>query len=129
MPDVMANANAWLQGQRHEKLSSAIVYRRGAQDLALSATIGRTLFESETVAGTRLVTESRDYLVRTSDLLALATGTKLPQIGDQIRETQGAVVYSYEVMPFGPQDEHWRYSDPQRLAVRIHTKLLGDEAV
>ena len=128
MPDVMANANAWLQAQRHATLSSDIVYRRGAQDLELTATIGRTLFESETVSGTRLVTESRDYIVRSADLLALVGATQLPEVGDVIRETQGAIVYSYEVLPFGPQDEHWRYCDPQRLAVRIHTKLLGDEA-
>lgn len=123
MSDLIATGNAWLQGVRHQKLSQAVTYRSGVVQLAVQATIGRTEFESETAGGARLVTESRDFLIRVIDLAT--AGLPEPRRGDVVDELVAGVTFRYEVMPFGPQDEIWRYSDPYRLLYRVHTKFLS----
>ena len=65
--------------------------------------------------------ESRDYLIQAADL-----DLGEPQRGDQIRETQGATIYKYEVMAPG-KEPAFRFSDPYRKTYRIHTKLVGTE--
>lgn len=69
--------------------------------------------------------ESRDYLITTADLMLDGSAT-LPQRGDCIRETQGSLVFVYEVMAPG-NEPPWRYSDPYRRALRIHTKQTDVE--
>jgi len=50
----------------------------------------------------------------------------LPQRGDRIRETQSTQVFVYEVV--APGDEPcWRYSDPYRRTLRVHTKQIDQE--
>jgi len=67
--------------------------------------------------------ESRDYLVRASDLI-LAGAVTLPKPGDLILESDGIATYTYEVM--APGDEPpWRYSDMNRATLRIHTKQVA----
>ena len=61
----------------------------------------------------------------TTDLL-LAGVPVLPERGDRIRETQGATTYVYEVMAPG-KEPHYRYSDPYRKTLRIHTKHVSTE--
>jgi hypothetical protein len=69
--------------------------------------------------------ESRDYLVRAAPLV-LNGVTELPKRGDQIHEMTDGVIFIYEVM--GPGDEpHFRYSDPYRRTLRIHTKQVDTE--
>ena len=67
--------------------------------------------------------EVRDYLVATADLI-LDEQRVLPERGDVIEETDGVAVYRYEVMSLG-SEPHWRYSDPYRSLLRIHTKLVA----
>ena len=69
--------------------------------------------------------ESRDFLVRTAEL-DLGAGPILPRAGDQVRETVGTSVFVYEVNAPGGQPP-WRYSDPYRRVLRIHTKHIGTE--
>ena len=70
-------------------------------------------------------TESRDFLVLAADLV-LAGKAELPRAGDRIRETDGGQIFLYEVMAPGGEPP-WRYSDPYRRALRIHTKFVGME--
>ena len=69
--------------------------------------------------------ESRDFLVRTADL-DLGAGPILPRAGDQVRETVGLSVFVYEVNAPGGQPP-FRYSDPYRRVLRIHTKHIATE--
>ncbi len=92
----------------------------------MPATIGRTEFEIAGDYGVIERVESRDFLVLTEDLVLVGNAT-LPERGDRIRETRGTTTYVYEVMAPG-QEPHWRYSDPYRKTLRIHTKQIATEA-
>jgi hypothetical protein len=126
--DLLDRGAALLDAQRHQHLSRPVLYRRGTDEKEVRATIGRTEFEQvDDVGGAGLIhrVESRDFLVRASEL-DLGAGPILPRAGDQVRETAGTAVLVYEVNAPGGQPP-WRYSDPYRRALRIHTKHIGTE--
>ena len=128
MGDLLDRGAAFLDAQRHQHLSRPVVYRRGTDEKEVQATIGKTEFEQvDDVGGAGLIhrVESRDFLVRTAEL-DLGAGPILPRAGDQVRETVGTSVFVYEVNAPGGQPP-WRYSDPYRRVLRIHTKHIGTE--
>ena len=106
-------------------MARPVVYQRGAAQVDLNATIGRTEFEQADEAGLIHRIESRDFLVRTADL-DLGDGPTLPKAGDRVREIAGSSVFVYEVNSPGGQPP-WRYSDPYRKTLRIHTKHIATE--
>ncbi len=125
MPDLLEQSSAWLEDQRTKHLSHTVTYRRGDQSAEVAATIGRTVFRVDDQYGAQIRSESRDYLVLTADLV-LVGNAALPQRGDQIRETVGETVFVYEVI--APGDEPcFRFSDPYRKTLRIHTKQIDQE--
>lgn len=126
MADLLEQAATWLNGQRHEHMTRAVVYQRGDNQVELSATIGRTEFEQVDEYGVVHKVESRDYLICTTDLV-LASLPTLPKAGDRIRETDGQQTFVYEVMAPGGEPP-FRYSDPYRKALRIHTKHVDTES-
>ncbi len=123
--DLLAHGAAWLEDQRTRHLSRTVTYLRGNDSVNVPATIGRTEFEQADEYGVVHRTESRDFLVRT-DALVLGDKAVLPQAGDRIRETAGEQVFVYEVMAPGGEPP-FRYSDPYRRTLRIHTKFVGME--
>lgn len=131
MTDLLKDGAAWLETQRHAFAASPITYRRGALSVALSATVGRTVFEVDGGNGMVEHYEARDYLVRAQDLV-LGGVVTLPERGDVLEEVAGAKTFTYEVMVpktlssggVGQLEPHWRYSDPHRQTLRIHTKLV-----
>ena len=123
MPDLLETGSNWLQDQRTRHMSRTVSYERGADSVSLSATVGRTMFEIEDGHGVVQRHEARDFLVLADDLV-LAGSNALPQAGDRIRETQGAMVFVYEVMAPGSEPV-WRYGDPYRKTLRIHTKQVA----
>ncbi|HNO80458.1 MAG TPA: hypothetical protein PKN33_20615 [Phycisphaerae bacterium] len=125
MPDILQQGAAWLDGQRHTHLTQLVSYQRGVDSVEVAATIGRTEFEQADEYGVLHRIESRDYIIRTADLV-LAGETVLPKAGDQIRETDDAITHVYEVMAPGGEPP-WRYSDSYRVALRIHTKHVKTE--
>ena len=128
MGDLLDRGAAFLDAQRHQHLSRPVLYRvggRGTDEKEVQATIGKTEFEQADDAGLIHRVESRDFLVRTEDL-DLGAGPILPRAGDQVRETVGTSVLVYEVNAPGGQPP-WRYSDPYRRTLRIHTKYIGTE--
>ena len=125
MGDLLDRGSAFLDDQRHKHMSRTVVYQRGAEAKEVLATIGKTEFEQADDAGLIHRVESRDFLIRTADL-ALGAGPTLPRAGDQVRETVGAQVFVYEVNAPGGQPP-FRYSDPYRRVLRIHTKHIGTE--
>jgi hypothetical protein len=123
--DLLDLGAAFLDAKRHQHLSRPVLYRRGTDEKEVHATVGKTEFEQADDAGLIHRVESRDFLVRTTDL-DLGAGPILPRAGDQVRETTGTNVFVYEVNAPGGQPP-WRYSDPYRRVLRIHTKHIGTE--
>lgn len=126
MSDLLEQGSAWLDDQRTRHLTRPVEYRRGTDAVTLAATVGRTVFEQTDDYGILHRTESRDYLVLTTDLVLSGVPT-VPRAGDRIRETDGEQVFVYEVMAPGTEPPY-RYSDPYRRTLRIHTRHVGTEA-
>jgi len=123
--DLLEQGSAWLEDQRVKHASRAVTYARDADSVEGQATIGRTVFDIDNGYGVLEKTESQDYLILTDDLVLGGTPT-LPKRGDRIRETSGETVFVYEVMAPG-KEPHFRYSDPYRKTLRIHTKQVDTE--
>lgn len=119
MADRLAEGVAWLASQRAAHLSCAVSYGRGGEWIALDATIGRTTFEALQEDGSTLTFEARDFLFPAAQLV-LANGPTTPRPGDKIR--QGGQLYEVLRPAEGPA---WRYSDPYRTTIRVHTKHVG----
>lgn len=127
MTDLLERSSAWLEDQREKFMSRPVIYQRGTDTVEVTATVGQTLFAVDSGEGAALRTESRDYLVRAAHLSFGGVPVE-PRRGDQIHEMQDGVMFIYEVM--APGDEPvWRYSDPYRRTLRIHTKHVDKEIV
>ena len=107
-------------------MTRAVVYQRGGTNTELPATIGRTVFEQADEFGIIHKLESRDFLVLRTDLVLSGVQT-LPKAGDRVRDPDGDDAQVYEVMAPGGEPP-FRYSDPYRKTLRIHTKHIGTEA-
>jgi len=123
MADLLETASNWLEAKRNEHLSRSVTYQRGADTGDLPASIGKTTFEVDDGFGIVQKWESRDFLILAEDLI-LAGNPTLPERGDLIQETQGATTYTYEVLAPG-KEPAFRFSDPYRKTLRIHTKQIG----
>ncbi|MCK6458219.1 MAG: hypothetical protein L6Q92_17030 [Phycisphaerae bacterium] len=123
---MLERGSAWLEDQRNRHMTRTVTYQRGGDSVDVAATIGRTEFEQADDFGVIHKVESRDYLVRTTDLV-LASVQTLPKAGDRVRETDGAKTFVYEVMAPGSEPP-FRYSDPYRRTLRIHTKHVATES-
>ena len=122
MSDLLETASNWLEEKRTQHASRVVTYARGEQSVEVAATVGKTTFEVDDGYGVLVRHESRDFLVLAADLV-LDAEQVLPNRGDRIRETQGSMVYVYEVLAPG-KEPCWRYSDPYRKTLRIHTKQI-----
>ena len=126
MTDLLQKGSDWLEEKRTRHATETVCYVRGGQSVELSATVGKTTFEVDDGCGVLVRHESRDYLVLAADL-KFDDAPTLPQRGDRVRETQGGTVFVYEVTAPG-NEPCWRYSDPYRKTLRIHTKQIDTEA-
>lgn len=122
MADLLEWASNWLEDRRTQHATRIVTYRRGLDSATVNASIGQTEFEVDDGFGVLQKTESRDFLILAVELV-LAGATVLPERGDRIEETVGTTTYVYEVMAPGNAPP-WRYSDPYRKTLRIHTKLV-----
>lgn len=126
MTDLLETANQWLAAKLKAHASRPVIYRRGTDEVTVQAIVGRTLLKlSDGYGGVRMEWTDRDFLIAAEDLI-LGGQKTLPQRGDQIRETAGGKTLVYEVLAPGGEPE-WRWSDPHRRLVRIHTKQIGEE--
>lgn len=123
--NLLERASNWLEDRRTEHATNSVTYQRANDTVVVSASIGRTIFDVDNGFGVVERTEARDFLVLTDDLV-LGGARTLPERGDRVRETQGTTTFVYEVMAPG-KEPHWRYSDPYRKTLRIHTKHVSTE--
>ena len=125
MTDLIEKASDWLETKRTQYASRVVTYARGAASVDVSATIGKTTFEVDDGYGVLVRHESRDFLILAADLVFDEQQEK-SQRGDRIRETQNGKVFVYEVSAPG-KEPPWRYSDPYRKTLRIHTTQVAIE--
>jgi hypothetical protein len=124
MADMLQAGQEWLANQLKTHASNTVVYVRGANQVSVSATIGRTLMKlDDGYGGIRMQWTDRDFLIAPLDLI-IAGSAITPERGDTILETVGTKVYTYEVNAPGGEPA-WRWSDPHRSLYRIHTKEIG----
>ena len=119
MGDLLRQGSQWLGQMRSAHCSSPVSYRRGETEAVLNTTFGRTEYEVEDDYGLRVGAEVTDFLVSADDFTPTFGE---PEAGDQI-VADGVV---FEVMSLAGQG-HWRWSDPHRTTMRIHTKEIGTE--
>ena len=129
MADLLDRGLQWLHGKRQQHMARTVTYRRTeagqVTTINLEATIGRTQFEQVNEFGLVRTLESRDYLFAAADL-RIGGAVVLPKSGDKILEFADGKCYVHEVM--SPTDgPPWRYSDPYRRTLRVHTKYIGTE--
>jgi hypothetical protein len=122
MPDMLRQGQEWLAAKLTNHASRPVVYRRGEWEATLEATIGRSLYDQDDGEGIVTRSQVRDFLIDTQTLLTSVIGS-LPRRGDTIIEVDGDQTFVFEVMALGG-DPPWRYSDPFRLKLRIHTKQI-----
>jgi hypothetical protein len=118
--NLLETGAVWLADQVKTHASMDVVYARDLEQVPLQAMIGRTEFEIDDGSGIVERFESRDFLIQADDLVLGGSAT-LPEPGDRILESDGAQIFAYEVMAPGDQ-ACWKYSDPFRKLLRIHTK-------
>lgn len=122
MADLLQRGAAWLAGQMKSHASQTVVYQRGTLSVSLAATIGRTEFEVLTETGGAVRVVTRDYLLDAADLV-LGGAVVTPKAGDRIAETVGDEQHVYEATMVGAEPP-WRWSDPHRQRLRIHTQRV-----
>jgi hypothetical protein len=120
--DMLQKGQEWLASKLTQHASRQVVYRRGELGVTLQATIGRSMYDQDDGEGIVTRSQVRDFLIDTYALLSSIIGT-LPRRGDTIVEIDGEHTFIFEVMALGG-DPPWRYSDPFRLKLRIHTKQI-----
>lgn len=118
MADLIRTGAAWLTDQLKAAAGSTVAYVRGVNTATLTATVGRSMFESQSQSGVIEQWEARDFIIKTDEL---PYGE--PQRGDKIYEQFGTVSNIYEVAtPRGVP--LWHYADPFQTSVRVHTKRI-----
>lgn len=120
MGDLFEEGLEWLAEELKAFASKSVMYRRGNDEVALQAVVGRTLLKlDDGFGGVRMVWTDRDYLIEANDLM-INGSTVLPRRGDRIVADDG----TYEVLAPGGEPE-WRWSDPCHRILRIHTKKVS----
>ena len=106
-----------LRKSQLDNLASDAAYRRGQETRAVKAVVGRTVFRSMNEYGAWVRTETVDFVIPAGQL------DLEPQTGDEVVFDGGV----YEVLAPG-NEPVWRWSDPYRKAMRVHTKYTGEDA-
>lgn len=123
MSDLLSSGAGWLRDQLKEHASRQVTYRRGDDEVTLTATVGSSTLKvaSGQYGEMQIVRTDRDYLISAADLI-LGDLVVEPADGDQVDdETDGR---RFEVL--APRGEPaWRYSDNRRTVLRIHVKDVG----
>lgn len=121
--DLLERGLDWLSLKLQTQASRTVIYRRGSASVSVAATLGRTRVDLQDAEGVTVRSYVRDFLIRAADLV-LGGQPVIPQPGDRIDEPVGQRTYQHEVLPLAGGD-CWRWSDPHRTILRIHTRQIG----
>lgn len=112
--DLLERGATWLAGQLKGAAGRTVTYSRNGNAVDVTATIGRSEFQSQTTSGAIEVWESRDYLITFADLPFAE-----PLRGDTILEQIGEEFATYEVS--SPRGIPVFHADAFRTICRVHT--------
>jgi len=119
MQDMIAIGETWFRSQRREHLATEVSYQPTvgpARTVLATIVVGR--WESVDAAGQIMRTETRDFLVDTTDL------AQDPKRGDKL--VYGGATYEVTIPPGA--EHHWRWSDRNQTIRRIHTMVTQGSA-
>ena len=119
MQDMIAIGETWFRSQRREHLATEVSYQPTvgpARTVLATVVVGR--WESVDAAGQIMRTETRDFLVDTTDL------AQDPKRGDKL--VYGGATYEVTIPPGA--EHHWRWSDRNQTLRRIHTMVTQGSA-
>jgi hypothetical protein len=119
MQDMIAIGETWFRSQRREHLATEVSYQPTvgpARTVLATIVVGR--WESVDAAGQIMRTETRDFLVDTTDL------AQDPRRGDKL--VYGGATYEVTIPPGA--EHHWRWSDRNQTLRRIHTMVVSGGA-
>lgn len=133
MGDLLKDGLAWLTGQLQAHAAQTVTYRRGTNTVVVQATYGAKLLKLSDEFGVHLEWTDLDFCIPAEDLVL--NGARItPQRGDEVLITVGGAdaydtesVERFEVFPFGSTEAPWRWADPHRSMIRVHTKHIGSE--
>jgi len=117
MANILKNGIQFLADKLKSHASETVIYKRGADTVTICASFGKTDYQVQDQSGFKIGGQITDFLFQAEDLVIDRTLT-VPKAGDQI-QTDSAL---YEAQFIG--DGCWRYSDPFRKMIRLHTKEI-----
>lgn len=118
MADMIKTGAQYLANVLKDCASDNVTITRNGQSATVKATVGNSVFEAEGQNGIIETWESRDFILKTSDL---PFGD--PQRGDRITEIIAGENCVYEITaPRGTPLFH--YADAFQASVRLHTKRI-----
>ena len=129
MPNLFQKARAWLPAQVEAAAGETVLYTRGVLSAELVAVPGQTAFVSNAIDAARVQFGDADFIVRVGELERIGLTPATPKNGDRITRTIDGQAVVFEMQDPGPGEPGagepaWRYSGPDRYAVRIHTKFV-----
>ena len=120
MSNILQTGMAWMAAQLQTGVAVTITYRRGTEFVSFVATLGSSLLKTTDTSGrVKLERTDRDFIFAAS-LLNFGGGAVTPQRGDTV-ESGGEC---FEVMAPG-REPHYRYLDPHKTMLRVHSKYVG----
>ena len=123
MADMLQKGLPWLETMRAAHLASPIVYRRGQDEVAVNATLGKTDYETSDENGFTVKAHTNDFLITAIELM-VNDDLITPRVGDQIIINRNGKEIIFEVLAL-PGDGCFRFSDPFGRTLRIHTKQVS----
>lgn len=112
--ELLEAGSQWLAGLS----TKVIAYSRGSESIDITATPGTTDLQVVDTGGFVTSFHAADFIFPTA-ALDFGAGAVEPAVGDRI--TWKGCIYEVQNVPGA---RHFRYTDPDRTAIRVHTKLI-----
>jgi hypothetical protein len=116
--NMMSKGSAWLSGKLQGFASQAAFYQRGQQCLPIQVTVGDSEFTRRRADDISNEHRVVDFLFPASSIHAVFHE---PSAGDFIETDYLGEKRLFEVLSPGGDEPAWRYSDPHRNMIRVHT--------
>lgn len=124
---MFAEAIRQLRGTIKQAAGLVVRYERGEDVLVaeLRVVTGNTPYESMSMSGVVITSQSRDYVVEVADLVRDDDETPIvPERGDRVVEVRPEGEAVFELLDM-PGANCWRWSDSYYIARRLHTKQIA----
>jgi hypothetical protein len=99
-----------------------VAYVRGAQQVEWNVVVGKTAYQATDQRGVIEERDCRDLCGIAAELI-LGGQRVIPQRGDRIVEATSAGSDTFDLLPL-ESEKVYRYMDPGRLILRVHTKRI-----